>query len=234
MPGPVALVVLVQAAVSSAIAMAAAQVAGCGRRQGREPGRTVCADMGCSFCAGDRSGSAWPGPADPGLGGDLDSVPGAAQRRGVGQGQVADGVDGHTVVNRGGGDVGALGDLGVLVAEQLHAEEPAGGAVAGDADGHAVAAGVVGLVVIGGRFDGDRVESGGGGFVVAQAGAGGGLVEDLDDLGAEAAGELPVAAEGVLPGDPALLVGGGAERQVRLAEEPVVGDHAVPGGEDVR
>ena len=52
MPGPVALAVLVQAAVSSAIATTAAQVAGCGERQGREPGRTVCADMGCSFALG--------------------------------------------------------------------------------------------------------------------------------------------------------------------------------------
>ena len=48
---PVALAVLVQAAVSSAIA-AAAQVAGSGERQGREPGRTVWADMGCSFALG--------------------------------------------------------------------------------------------------------------------------------------------------------------------------------------
>ena len=70
--------------------------------------------------------------------------------------------------------------------------------------------------------------------MVAQAGAGGGLVEDLDDLGAEAAGELPVPAERVLAGHPALLVRGGAERQVRLAGEPVVGDDAVPRREDVR
>ncbi len=69
--------------------------------------------------------------------------------------------------------------------------------------------------------------------MVAQPGAGGGLVEDLDDLGAEAAGELPAAAERVLAGDPALLVGGGAERQVGVAEQPVVGDDAVAGGEHV-
>ena len=68
--------------------------------------------------------------------------------------------------------------------------------------------------------------------MVAQPGAGGGVVEDLDDLGAEAAGELAVPAGGVLPGDPALLVRGGAERQVGLAEQPVVGDHAVPGRVD--
>ena len=128
----------------------------------------------------------------------------------------------------------ALGDLGVLVPEQLDAEEPAGGAVAGEAHVDAVAAGVVGLVVVGLGADGDRVEPGRGGLVVAQPGAGGGLVEDLDDLGAEAAGELPAAAAGVLPGDAALLVGGGAERQVGLAEQPVVGDHAVAGGVDVR
>src|SRR6185436_6340467 len=42
------LVVLVQAAVSSAIATAAPQVAGCGERRGREPSRMVCAGMGCS------------------------------------------------------------------------------------------------------------------------------------------------------------------------------------------
>ncbi|HWM97228.1 MAG TPA: hypothetical protein VNO54_09235, partial [Streptosporangiaceae bacterium] len=58
---------------------------------------------------------------------------------------------------------------------------------------------VVGLVVVGLPGDGDRVEPGGG-FVVAQPGAGGGLVEDLDDLGAQAAGEPPVPAQGVLPG----------------------------------
>ena len=58
---PVALAGLVQAAVSRAIA-AAAQVAGCGERQGREPGRTVCADMGCSFALGIgavQRGRAW-------------------------------------------------------------------------------------------------------------------------------------------------------------------------------
>jgi hypothetical protein len=70
--------------------------------------------------------------------------------------------------------------------------------------------------------------------VVAQPGPGGGLVEDLHHLGVEAAGKLPVPAEGVFPGDPALLVGDGAERQIGLAEQPVVGDHAVPGGEHVR
>ena len=68
--------------------------------------------------------------------------------------------------------------------------------------------------------------------MVAQPGAGGGVAEDLDDLGAEAASELAVAAGRVLPGDPALLVRGGAERQVGLAEQPVVGDHAVAGRVD--
>ncbi len=68
--------------------------------------------------------------------------------------------------------------------------------------------------------------------MVAQAGAGDGLVEDLDDLGAEAAGEHPLPAGRVLPGDPALLVRGGAEGEVGLAEQPVEGDGAVPGGVD--
>src|SRR5579875_732772 len=107
--------------------------------------------------------------AGPGLGAGLDGVPGAAERRGVGQVQVADGVDGHAVVDGGGGDVDPLGDLGVLVAEQLHAEQPAGGPVAGEPHGDAVAAGIVGLVVVGVGGDGDRVEPGGGGLVVAQS-----------------------------------------------------------------
>ena len=81
--------------------------------------------------------------------------------------------------------------------------------------------------------DGQRVEAGCRGFVIAQTRARGDEVEDLDDLGAEAAGELAGAAERVLAGDPALLVGGRAEREVAGAEEAVVGDDAVAGGEYV-
>ena len=54
---------------------------------------------------------------------------------------------------------------------------------------------------------------GAGSFVLAQAGAGGNKVEHLDHLGAQAAGEPAVAADRVLPGDAALLVRGGAQRQ---------------------
>jgi hypothetical protein len=49
-----------------------------------------------------------------------------------------------------------------------------------------------------------------GGLVLAQSGAGGDEVEDLDHLGAQRADEEPVAAGDVLAGDAALLVGGGA------------------------
>jgi hypothetical protein len=70
-------------------------------------------------------------------------------------------------------------------------------------------------VVVGLGRDGDRVEAGRGGLVVTQPGPRGGLVEDLHDLGAQAARELPVAAEGILPGDAALLVRGGPEGQDR-------------------
>ena len=69
-------------------------------------------------------------------------------------------------------------------------------------------------MVVGLELDGHRVEAGGNRLVVAQAGAGRHHVEDLDDLGAEAAGELPAPAEGVLAGHPALLVGRGPEREV--------------------
>src|SRR3984957_16439313 len=88
------------------------------------------------------------GPAGPGLGAGLDGVPGGAEGRGVGQVEVADPVDDHAVVDGGSGDVDALGDLGVLVAEELDAEESAGALVAGKPHVDAVAAGVVGLVVI--------------------------------------------------------------------------------------
>src|SRR5579859_8168702 len=75
------------------------------------------------LAGGGGGGSAWPGLADPGLGRDLDGVPGAAQRRGVGQVQIADLIHGHAVEDSRRGDVGPLGDLGVLMAEQLQAEQ---------------------------------------------------------------------------------------------------------------
>ena len=59
------------------------------------------------------------------------------------------------------------------------------------------------------------------------------MVEDLDDLGAEASGELAAAAERVFAGDASLLVRGRPERDVRLAEQPVMGDDTVAGCEDV-
>src|SRR5450756_2503071 len=193
-------------------------------------GRACHRWLALAFLCVNGTGSGLPGVPDPVLGTDLDRVPRAAQGRGVGQVEVADLIDGHAVEDRGGGDVDPLGDLRVLVAEQLDAEEAAGGPVAGVPHVDAVAAGIVGLVVVGLGADGDRVVPGRESLVVAEAGAGGGLVEDLHDLGAEAAGELPAAVAGVLPGDAALLVGGGAERQVGLAEETVPGDGAVPGG----
>lgn len=55
-------------------------------------------------------------------------------------------------------------------------------------------------MVAGRRCDGDRVEPGRFGLLVAQPGARGRMVEDLHDLRAEAAGELPVPADRVLPG----------------------------------
>ena len=87
------------------------------------------------------------------------------------------------------------------------------------------------IVSLGG--DGHGVEACGGRFVVAEPGAGGGHLEDLDDLGAQAASELPPAAQSVLAGYPALLMRGRAERQVGFAQQPVVGDDAVSGGEHV-
>ena len=131
------------------------------------------------------------------------------------------------------GGVDSFGDLGLAVSEELNAEQPAGCAVAGDADSDAVASGVVGLVVVGLGLDGERIEPGCDGFVVAQTCAGGDVVEDLHDLRAEAAGELAAAAERVFACDSSLFVRGRSEREIRLAEESVVGDDAVAGREDV-
>ena len=65
------------------------------------------------------------------LGGHLDGVPGRAERWGVGQVEVVEGVDGHVVVDGGGGDVDPFGDLAAALADQLGAEQPAGAGVAG-------------------------------------------------------------------------------------------------------
>jgi hypothetical protein len=51
---------------------------------------------------------------------------------GVAQVQVAEALHGHAVEQGGGRDVDALGDLGAVVAQQPGAEQPPGGAVAGD------------------------------------------------------------------------------------------------------
>jgi hypothetical protein len=93
---------------------------------------------------------------------------------------------------------------------------------------------VVGLVVELDRPDGDRVEAGLPGVRVAQAGAGHRQLEHLDHLGPQGAGKGPVAADGGLAGDAALLVGGSPQRQIggRL-QQAVPGLHAVPGGQDV-
>ena len=85
------------------------------------------------------------------------SRPKGAERRRVGQVEVGDLLDRHAVVDRGGGDVDAFGDLGAEVAEELQTEQSAV-AVGGVAHLDRVAAGVVGLVVVGLGGDGERVE----------------------------------------------------------------------------
>ena len=73
---------------------------------------------------------------------------------------------------------------------------------------------VVGLVIVGTRLAGDGGPAAirGEGFVFAQTGAGGDEVEDLHDLGAQAAREVGAAADSVLAGHAALFVSGRAER----------------------
>ena len=108
----------------------------------------------------------------PGLGGSLDCVPGCAEGRGVGQVELAHGVDGHVVVYGGGKDVYPFGDLGPKPADELGAEQYARGGVPGDPSRYGVRGRVVGLVVVGRALGrGGRV-AGGECLVVAQAGGG--------------------------------------------------------------
>jgi hypothetical protein len=118
------------------------------------------------------------------------------------------------VVQRGGVGVDAFADLRAEAPYELRAEQLSGGAVCGDADGDRVGGGVVGLVVVGAAGHGERVVSDRGGLVVAQTGAGDDEVEDLDDLGTEAAVEAGRMADGVSPRGAALFVRGRAEGQV--------------------
>ena len=67
----------------------------------------------------------------------------------------------------------------------------------------------------------------------AQAGTSGDEVEYFDDLGAEAAGEASVAADGVLACDATLFVSCGPKGEPSDAEKAVMGVHAVSGGEDI-
>ena len=105
--------------------------------------------------------------------------------------------------------------------------------VAGDADVDGCGARVVGLVVVGARSGGYGVHPRRLRASCSRSGAGGDEVEYFDDLVAQAACEAGSAAEGVLAGDAALFVGGGAQRQLGQPEQAVVGVHAVAGGEDV-
>src|ERR1700694_1126856 len=151
---------------------------------------------------------------NPGLAPRLQSIPRAAKRWRVGENEVAHRVDGHAVVDRRRGDIDALGDLGMTVAEQLDAEQTGGVAIAREAHGNAMAVRVVRLVVVGLVAHRDGVESCGSRFTVSNARTRRGHVEDLDHLRAQTPGEAPVASESVLTCDATLLVRRGPERKV--------------------
>src|ERR1017187_6957734 len=97
----------------------------------------------------------------------------------------------------------------MAVTEELQTEEAAGLAIAGPSHRDPVRAGVVRLVIVGFRGNGDGVEPGAHRLVVAQAGARGRHVKDFDDLGSEAPRVLATAAHRVLPRNPSLLVRSG-------------------------
>src|ERR1019366_4278883 len=130
-------------------------------------------------------------------------------------------------------DVDPLRHFGVTVAKQLDTKETSRFSIPGVAHGDAMAAGVVGLVVVRFMRNRDRIEPGGDCLVITEAGSCRHRVKDLDHLGPETAGKLPIATQCVLAGYSALLVRRCAERQVSLAQQSVVGGYAVAGGKHV-
>jgi hypothetical protein len=76
----------------------------------------------------------------------------------------------------------------------LDAKQSARTAIAGKARRDRVTAGIVRLVVVSLARDADWVVSGGGGFAVAQTGAGGGRFEDLDSMGPRLPAHWPPSA----------------------------------------
>src|ERR671913_1427784 len=89
----------------------------------------------------------------PGLGGELDGIPWAAEGWGVAQVQVVEAIHGHAVEKRVRWGVDAFGDLGVVVADQLGAEQLPARPVAGNTQVELVGARVIRLVVELGRAD---------------------------------------------------------------------------------
>jgi hypothetical protein len=133
-----------------------------------------------------------------------------------------------------GRDVDSFCDLGSEVSEQLDSEQATGCAVACDGHADGAASGVIRLVIVCLALHGERIESDRGCFGVARARAGDDAVEHLDDLGAEAAGELASPAEPVLARDASLLVRGCAQRKIGLTQQPVMRHDAIAGGEGGR
>jgi hypothetical protein len=92
----------------------------CGCRQ-TAPAASVSAHSRLGLVAGRLGRLATADLAGPGLGGQLDGVPGTPERGRVAQVQIGQGLDGHVVEQSAGGDVDAFGDLGAMVAKQLGA-----------------------------------------------------------------------------------------------------------------
>ena len=75
-------------------------------------------------------------------------VPGRPERRGVGQVERAETIDGHFVEERGGIGINTFGDFGATVSHELGAEKATAALVADDANVDAGSAWVISLVVV--------------------------------------------------------------------------------------
>ena len=130
----------------------------------------------------------------------LHGVPRAAERRSVAQVHVVEVLDGGILKERRRNDIDPFRYFGFPRPEYLSPEQAAGRPVTAHEDVKQDGARIISLVII--CFCGrcQRIESPTARLMIEQPRPGDRKIENLDALRAKGAGELPIAANGVLPG----------------------------------
>ena len=126
-------------------------------------------------------------------------------------------------------NVDPLRDFRLAIANNLSAEQTTGSQIAGHTHLERRCAWIIRLVIVSAARDSQRIEAFRARLAVTQTRANNSEVEDLQALRADRASVGSVAANGVLAGDPALLVCDRAERDIgRASKQSVVRLDAVP------